>query len=193
MSKISYFLLLIFIFSCQSTSTDKRTTVYKATQKDITKAESIAIDTAKWFEYKTGKMNNKHEGQCGDYALMFVLEYNKSIGKNIARLIVANNPVESGTYRVGNKVDVKKQGFNGFSSGSSGFLMWDNHLYLYHPVLGAYQLFLEKKWTPKKHFGVNMLDKRQVHVWASVGDISVDPTYYDVWPNQFNSPIGIDE
>jgi hypothetical protein len=138
-------------------------------------------------------MSNESEGQCGDYALMFILKFNELIGRNVARLVVANNPVDSGSYRIGTKVDVAKLGFNGFPSGSSGFLMWRNQLYLYHPVLGAYELFLEREWTPKKHFGVNMLDKRQVHVWASIGDVSVDPTYYDLWPDQFKSPIGKDE
>ena len=166
---------------------------YVPTKGEVSKAKELAVETSKWFKYKTGKMSNENEGQCGDYALMFILKFNKFIGKNVARLVVANNPVDSGSYRVGTKVDVKKLGFNGFSSGSSGFLKWNNKLYMYHPVLGAYELFLERAWIPKKHFGINMLDKRQVHVWASIGDVSVDPTYYDEWPDKFKSPLGKDE
>lgn len=168
-------------------------TNYTPSKEELKKAKAIAIETSKWFEYKTGKMTTEKQGQCGDYALMFILKFNKFVGKNVARLVVANNPIDSGTYRVGKKVDVKKLGFNGFSSGSSGFLLWNNKTYLYHPVIGAYELSLERAWTPKKHFGVNMLDKRQVHVWASIGNTSVDPTYFDEWPDQFKSPLGKDE
>ncbi|EPZ51818.1 hypothetical protein M902_1787 [Bacteriovorax sp. BAL6_X] len=166
---------------------------YTPTKSEVDKAKEIAVASAEWFEYTTGKMNTSKIGQCGDYALRFVLEFNRFVGKNVARLVVANNPIESGTYRVGEKVNVKKLGFNGFASGASGFLIWDNQLYLYHPIIGAYQIFLVKAWTPKKHFGVDMLDKRQVHVWASVGKISVDPTYYDLWPDRFSTPLGKDE
>jgi hypothetical protein len=189
--QILLLLVTAFIFSCSSTQSSA--TKFNPSDSEIKKAKEIAIETANWFKYSTGRMTDKHSGQCGDYAVMFVLKYNEYLGKNAARLIVTNNPVASGTYRVGKKVDVRKLGFHGFSSGSSGFLSWDGQLYVYHPVLGAYQIFLEKEWTPKKHFGVNMLDKRQVHVWASIGNVSVDPTYYDSWPKRFPSPIGKDE
>jgi hypothetical protein len=186
-------LILILFLIISYSSADQKNNIYYPSQPDLKRAKEIAVETAKWFEYSTGKMKDKNSGQCGDYAIMFVLKYNEYKGQNIARIVVANNPIPNGTYRVGKKIDVKKLGFNGFSSGSSGFLSWDGQLYLYHPILGSYQIFLEKAWTPKKHFGVNMLDKRQVHVWASIGDVSVDPTYYDVWPDQFKSPLGKDE
>lgn len=112
---------------------------------------------------------------------------------NVARLVTTNNPIPSGTYRLGEKADVKKLGFHGFSSGASGFLNLNGQLYIYHPILGAYPLFLEKEWIPKFHFGIDMLDKRQVHVWASIGDVSVDPTYFDLWPDKFPSPLGSDK
>ena len=167
--------------------------VYQPTQADLKEAERIAIEVAEWFEYTTGIMETEHLGQCGDYALMFVEKYNAYAGENVARLVVANNPIPSGTYRLGKKVDVSKQGFKGFQTGASGFLLWMEQLYFYHPVLGAHEIFLEKQWTPKTHFGVDMRDERQVHVWASIGDVSVDPTYFDLWPDQFPSPLGKDE
>lgn len=166
---------------------------YQPDASDLQMAERIATETALWFDYTTERMDSEHLGQCGDYAAMFVLKYNEYAGNNVARLVVANNPITSGTYRLGEKIDVSEQGFYGFDSGSSGFLFWNNQLYLYHPVLGAYQIFLEKAWTPKVHFGVDMLDKNQVHVWASVGNVSVDPTYFDLWPEHFPSPLGKDE
>ncbi|MBL7669684.1 MAG: hypothetical protein JNM39_04300 [Bdellovibrionaceae bacterium] len=91
------------------------------------------------------------------------------------------------------RTGVAKLGFHGFSSGASGFLRWNGQLYLYHHVLGAYPIFLERAWAPKLHFGVDMLDKNQVHVWASIGNVSVDPTYFDEWPDRFPSPLGIDQ
>jgi hypothetical protein len=64
-------------------------------------------------------MNSEHLGQCSDYAVMFVIRFNEYAGKNLARLVIANNPVPSGTYRVGDKTDVARLGFSGFESGAS--------------------------------------------------------------------------
>jgi len=164
-----------------------------AVEVDLQKADRAARETAAWFTYTTGPMESDHQGQCGDYAVMFILKYNESVGKNVARLVTANNPIPSGTYRLGEKTDVAKLGFYGFNSRSSGFLSWKGQLYIYHPILGAYPIYLEKKWTPKIHFGVDMLDKRQIHTWASIGHVSVDPTYFDLWPNKFTSPLGSDQ
>jgi hypothetical protein len=163
----------------------------KQSRSDLKKADKLARDTAAWFHYTTGKMDSDKLGQCGDYAVMFILKYNAYAGKNVARLVVANNPIPSGTYRLGEKADVAKLGFNGFQSGASGFLIWNGKQYIYHPVLGAYEIFIEKAWTPKRHFGVDMLDKKQVHVWATIGDVSVDPTYFD--SGNYPSPLGTDE
>ena len=160
---------------------------------DRRKAESLARETAAWFDYTTGKMNSDHLGQCGDYAVRFILKYNEYAGKNVARLVTTNNPIPSGTYKVGEKTDIAKLGFKGFPTGSSGFLSWKGQLYVYHPVLGAYPIFLEKPWVPKIHFGVDMLNKQQVHTWASIGDVSVDPTYLDLYPEKFPSPLGSDQ
>ena len=188
-------IILIFTFlliSLGSFSQDLSNT-YTPNQTDLQKADDFARKTAAWFQYTTGAMNTEHLGQCGDYAVMFILKYNEYAGANIARLVTTNNPIPSGTYRLGEKADVAKLGFYGFKSGTSGFLRWYGQLYLYHPVLGAYPLFLEKAWTPKLHFGVNMLNIEQVHTWASIGNLSVDPTYFASWPDKFPSPIGTDE
>lgn len=182
----------VFIFRAQ-TAEDSRVKSYIPNQSDLKRADAIARETAAWFHYTTGRMDSEHLGQCGDYAVLFILKYNEYAGSNVARLVTTNNPVLSGTYRLGEKVDVAQLGFHGFSSGSSGFLSWDGHLYIYHPVLGAYPIFLEKSWTPKIHFGVNMLDKEQVHTWASIGEVSVDPTYFASWPDKFPSPLGSDQ
>jgi hypothetical protein len=181
---IRIFVLFIGLLTCLA---------LHATQVDLQRADKIARETAAWFTYTTGPMTSKHQGQCGDYAVMFILKYNASVGVNVARLVTTNNPIPSGIYRLGDKTDVSKLGFYGFSSGSSGFLSWNGQLYIYHPILGAYPIFLERRWTPKIHFGVDMLDKKQVHTWAAVGNASVDPTYFDLWPDKFQSPLGLDQ
>jgi hypothetical protein len=186
-------LLLTFLLASLSSYGQNLSVVYKPAQSDLKMADAIAREAAKWFQYTTGPMTSEHSGQCGDYAVRFILKYNEYAGANVARLVTTNNPIPSGTYRLGEKTDVDKLGFHGFSSGASGFLPWKGQLYLYHPVLGAYPIFLEKAWTPKLHFGVDMLDKKQVHTWASIGDVSVDPTYFALWPDKFLSPLGSDE
>ncbi len=188
MKRFLFLPLLLF-----SLSSSAQSIAYRPNQSDLQKADQFASETAQWFQYTTGKMDSEHLGQCGDYAVMFILKFNEYAGRNVAKLVVANNPVQSGTYILGEKADVGKLGFHGFNTGSSGFLIWKGQLYIYHPVLGAYPIFLEKSWTPKIHFGVNMLDKAQVHVWASIGDVSVDPTYFSLWPDKFPSPLGADQ
>ena len=187
------FVLITFLLVSFSSFSQDLSVTYKPNQSDLEKADEIARETAAWFHYTTGLMDTEHLGQCGDYAVMFILKYNEYAGINVARLVTTNNPIPSGTYRLGEKTDVAKLGFHGFPSGASGFLKWNGQLYIYHPVLGAYPIFLEKSWTPKIHFGVNMLDKRQVHTWASIGNVSVDPTYFASWPDKFPSPLGSDE
>lgn len=186
----SLFSMTLFVLMCLSSYSQG---AGKPNMADLKAADEIARETAAWFDYTTGPMDTEHLGQCSDYALKFVLNYNKYAGKNVARLVVANNLIPSGTYRVGRKANVSKLGFRGFNSGSSGILNWGGHLYIYHPILGAYQIFIEKRWTPKTHFGVNMLNKEQAHVWALIEDVSVDPTYFDLWPKAFPSPIASDE
>jgi hypothetical protein len=164
----------------------------QAAEVDLQKADKFARETAAWFHYTTGTITSRYQGQCGDYAVMFIVKYNESVGMNAARLVTTNNPIPNGTYKLGEKVDVSKLGFKGFPSGSSGFLKWGTQLYVYHPILGAYPIYLEKSWTPKFHFGVDMLDKKQVHTWASIDQVSVDPTYFGLWPDRFPSPLGAD-
>jgi len=170
-------LAFAFLFSNFSAYAQEIPDAYQPTKANLQIADGIARQVSAWFQYTTGRMDTEHLGQCGDYAVQFILKYNEYAGQNVARLVTANNPLPSGTYRLGEKTDVGQLGFHGFRSGTSGFLIWKGQLYIYHPILGAYPLFLEKLWTPKIHFGVNMLNKEQVHTWVSIGDVSVDPTY----------------
>ena len=189
MSKLLSFTFILVSFSAFA---QEISSPYQPNQSDLQKADEIARETAAWFHYTTGPMESEHLGQCGDYAVMFILKYNEYAAKNVARLVTTNNPIPSGTYRLGEKTDLAQLGFHGFKSGAGGFKQLNGQLYIYHPVLGAYPIFLEKAWTPKIHFGVNMLNIKQVHTWASIGDVTVDPTYFASWPNKFPSPLGSD-
>lgn len=160
---------------------------------DFTKADQVDREVAAWFTYTTGPMDSERLGQCGDYAAMFVLRYNEHSKANVARLVVANNPIPSGTYRVEHRVEIAELGIPGFDWKRSGFILWRGQTYLFHPKRGTYRIVLEKAWTPAIHFGVNMLDPAQVHVWATLKGISVDPTYFDLWPDRFPSPLGKDD
>ena len=186
LSKATAF-LIVLLTSSLSIATDA------VTEVDVPKADAIARQTASWFTYTTGPITTDHQGQCGDYAVMFILKYNAAVGKNVARLVTTNNPIPSGTYRLGDKVDISQFGFPGWKSGASGFVPWKGQQYIFHPVLGAYPIYLEKSWSPKTHFGVDMLDKKQVHTWASVANLSVDPTYFATHPSRFSSPLGSDQ
>ena len=161
-------------------------------ESDLYLIDKTAREVSAWFEYTTGPMPNEHLGQCGDYDLRFVLQYNKLIDANEARLVVANNPIPSGTYKVIGKVDAGNIGLPDLGWDRSGFVIWNNFYYLYHPIIGLYEISLERAWIPKTHFGVDMLNPKEIHVWASVGEVSVDPTYIDILPERFSSPLGID-
>ena len=87
---------------------------YAADAGDLAKADEIAREVAQWFTYTTGPMPSDRLGQCGDYALMFALMYNDSKQADVARLVVANNPIPSGTYRIEGEVDIDSLGIPGF-------------------------------------------------------------------------------
>ena len=53
---------------------------YNFNQPNLKKADRFARETAAWFQYTTGPMKSEHLGQCGDYAVMFVLKYNNYAG-----------------------------------------------------------------------------------------------------------------
>ena len=125
MSVLIYIMFFLATFNSYSQVSEIR---YSPNKSDLLKGDQLARETAAWFTYTTGKMVNEHLGQCGDYGVMFILKYNEYAGKNVARLVTTNNPIPSGTYKLGEKTDVAKLGFNGFSSGTSGFLKWNNQL-----------------------------------------------------------------
>ena len=94
------------------------------TNADQDIADKIARHTAAWFKYTTVHMNSAHLGQCGDYAVMFIQRYNEQVGKDVARLVTTNNPVPSGTYKVGPKMDVSNIPFF-HNKKRSGFYKWN--------------------------------------------------------------------
>ena len=69
----------------------------QAAEVNLQRADAIARESAAWFEYTTGRIESETQGQCGDYAVMFILKYNAAVGMIVARLVTANNLIPSGT------------------------------------------------------------------------------------------------
>ena len=81
------FLSIFFLLVSFNSHSQELSTEYQSNQSDLHKAEELARDTASWFQYTTGPMTSEHLGQCGDYAVMFILKYNQYSGANLARLV----------------------------------------------------------------------------------------------------------
>ena len=69
------FVLITFLLVSFSSFSQDLSVTYKPNQSDLEKADEIARETAAWFHYTTGLMDTEHLGQCGDYAVMFILKY----------------------------------------------------------------------------------------------------------------------
>ena len=136
---------------------------------------------------------NEVEGQCSDYALLFVIEWNKRYPDNFAEIVAVNQEkgIKSGSYKIVNKVEKnidfelprwwnldKSQWFaNRNIDGVECSI-------LFHPQLGFYKLIQSNIYVVKKHFGYDMTEKGP-HVWAKVGNIAVDPC----WADTNNTPF----
>jgi hypothetical protein len=160
------------------------------------KIKEIALISAKTFSYYKSKNQNagnfyvgenEIEGQCSDYALDFVIRWNKEIPENKAEIVVVNQDygIQSGSYKVVKEIKELPALIMGKCFKESGWLKnipQKNGEYidlvLYHPNLGFYEVEQTKAYEVKIHFGENMT-KKGPHVWAKIGDIAVDPCWAD--------------
>jgi hypothetical protein len=120
-------------------------------------------------------------GQCGDYALAFVNLWNEKYPGQALLVIQQQGlePFPDGLYEV-----IGKDNRNlPIDWTVSGLYIWDGIGGIYHPELGNYTIRLVKELYIKSHFGIRNWGKNGPHVWVMVGNISVDPTYADVFPN----------
>ena len=135
------------------------------------------------------KGQNEIEGQCGDYALRFVVLWNELYPDNPAELVAVNqgNAAQSGSYEVvRTRPEYNPSWWDIPVSGFARYIWNGQEVFgIYHPEVGFYELRLSKAYTVTRHFGVDMTDKSQVHVWAKVGDIAVDPTWADTGNTSF--------
>jgi hypothetical protein len=162
------------------------------------KIKEIALISAKTFSYYKSKNpnagnfyigENEIEGQCSDYALDFVIRWNKENPKSEAELVVINQDcgIQSGSYKVVKEIsdsvisDLKKlKCFNesgwlkNVSKGDGEYI----DLVLYHPSLWFCEVKQARAYEVKTHFGEDMT-KKGPHVWAKVGNIAVDPCWAD--------------
>jgi hypothetical protein len=162
------------------------------------KIKEIALISSKIFSYYKSKNQNagnfyvgenEIEGQCSDYALDFVIRWNKKNPENKAEIVVVNQDcgIQSGSYKVVKEIpdsiisDLKKKkcfkesGWLKNVSKENGEYI---DLVLYHPCLWFYEVEQTKSYEVKTHFGKDMTT-RGPHVWAKIGDIAVDPCWAD--------------
>jgi len=160
----------------------------------------IASISAKTFFYNNKTLNpnpgnfyvgeNEIGGQCSDYALDFVIRWNKEYPENEAEIVVVNQDIgiQSGSYKIVREISdlIKYKCFKG--SGWLKNVSQENGKYidlvLYHPNLWFYEVVLTKAYEVKTHFGFEM-GKKGPHVWAKVGNIAIDPC----WADTDNTPF----
>jgi hypothetical protein len=164
-------------------------------KKEIIK---IALFSAKTFSYYKSKNpdagnfyvgENEIEGQCSDYALVFVNKWNEKHPENQAEIVTINQPwyIESGSHKVIKEIpDFDLPAWKRTSSQWIGRQKIDGIecSILFHPHIGFYQLMLSKTYEVKQHFGFEMSNKGP-HVWAKIGDIAIDPC----WADTDNTPF----
>jgi hypothetical protein len=153
------------------------------------KIKEIALISAKTFSYYKSKNQNagnfyvgenEIEGQCSDYALVFVIEWNKRYPENLAEIVAVNQDcgIQSGSYKVIKEIKGKYFKESGWLKNipqeNGGYI----DLVLYHPSLGFYEVEQTKAYEVKTHFGEDM-SKKGPHVWAKIGDIAIDPCWAD--------------
>ena len=192
---------LLFI-ACETSQGQSATNQY-----DIPNEEeliNVAREAAAMFYYYpeiNSRANNlvvgpsEVGGQCGDYALAFVNIWNERHPEQKALLVVQQQNLTrfpDGLYDVIGiddrimSLDFKKNGRQ-----VSGFYSWNGIIGYHHPEVGNYLIRLVRELHIKSHFNISNWEKNGPHVWVMVGDISVDPTYTDIWTNR--PTIGKDE
>jgi hypothetical protein len=138
---------------------------------------------------------NEIEGQCSDYALLFVIEWNKRYPKNTAEIVTVNQEkgIKSGSYKVVEKLTDEEPIALGIKYYNRNMSQWfippvktgsTEISVLFHPKMGFYKLVQSKNYDIIQHFGVDMINKAP-HTWAKVGDIAVDPC----WADTDNTPF----
>jgi hypothetical protein len=133
-------------------------------------------------------------GQCGDYAAAFVNIWNEKYPGQALLVIQQQGLVyegielfPNGVYRIIGK-DTRDLPIDWTVSGLYYFL--DKTQGIYHPELDNYLLELVEELIVTKHFGIPF-ENNGPHVWVMVGNISIDPTYADIFGEDFI--VGRDE
>ena len=196
-----YILSLLLIGLIFAGCTNGATSVDYA-EPDRDEILSVATQVAEMFYYDPAESpnaknmivgTNEIAGVCQDYAMMFVNIWNE---KYPGQALIARNGGEgftgfySGTYKVVGKADndlnkLKLDGKN-YSFFYNLYEGSDIILGYYHKDFGCYRIRLDKKIEFKTHQGKTVSD----HAWVRIGDVSVDPTWFDT--SGINSLIGVD-
>jgi hypothetical protein len=165
-------------------------------KKEIIRIAKISAESFSYYKSKEPNAGNFYvgeneiEGQCSDYALLFVINWNKKNPENPAEIVVVNQDcgIQSGSYKIVKEVSdlirwkcFKESGWlKNVSQGNGVYI----DLVLYHPSLWFYEVKQTRAYEVKRHFGENMA-KKGPHVWAKIGDIAIDPC----WADTDNTPF----
>jgi hypothetical protein len=156
--------------------------------------EAAKISAKKFIYYRCKEPNagnyyvgeDKIEGQCSDYALDFVIRWNKENPENKAGIVAINQDcgIKPGSYKLVRKIDLSdfdKQQIRSKSGWLKNVSLNGKYIdrVLYHPCLGFYEVEQTEEYEVKTHFGVNMSEYGRPHVWAKIGDIAIDPCWAD--------------
>jgi hypothetical protein len=175
---------------------------YLELENEIIKIAQISAESFSYYKsidstvgnFYMGK--NEVEGQCSDYALVFVIEWNKRYPENLAEIVAVNQEkdIKSGSYKVMKKLTDEERialGVKYYKRNISQWMIPPRKIdgkecsVLFHPEIGFYQLEQSEIYEIKQHFGVDMMVNNNPHVWAKVGDISVDPCWADIYNKCF--------
>lgn len=174
----------------------------KNIENEIIEIARICAESFSYYKSKNPNAGNRYigkneiEGQCSDYALMFVINWNKRYPENVAEIVAVNQEkgIKSGSYKVVKKLTDEELTALGIKYYDRNISNWirppqktdgEECSVLFHPEIGFYQLNQLKVYEVKQHFGVDMVEYKCPHVWAKVGDIAVDPC----WADTDNTPF----
>jgi len=129
---------------------------------------------------------NKIEGQCGDYAILFALTTGASLVIQNQTSDFVNYILPDGIYKIKERF-LPEESFLALNLQYSGFYSWNGVMFHFHPVLGAYTIELVEEKKVVSHFGVDMTSSSpiQTHVWNELNGVVIDCC----WATVFDMPF----
>jgi hypothetical protein len=126
-------------------------------KNEIIKIAQLSAENFSYYKSKNPNAGNIYigmneiEGQCSDYALWFVIHWNKAHPENQAEIVAVNQEkgIKSGSYEIVKKTtdqELSDLGIKYFKRNISSWLRLpqtkneEECSFLFHPKIGIYQL-----------------------------------------------------